>query len=344
MRYAGLALLHGGQAKQHAGQSGAAAAVIETKFSCVTRGVLVVAAILEESPHRPDITVELAAEFHAVAAALPRIGIPDLDRGVPGMHGRCGKSVTDSRVSLDGEPRGTPGVLASKPDSLNAQRANDVVGSVILRSAVHRKARKRKRDSVDSVARKNVVPRRHGLLGQIVEVHAKARQVFRRGGHAAARGEAIFAAGRVPRQKSIAVREIMVHAKGALVLNVVFGADIQVIVGIRGARHPHHVRLGQILQQEAFQKRIDPARRNLIIGKLRASVREIRGPGRQIRVVIRILDGSGWVVDFDIAHAEITLDFVLRGDGQNLGVCLRQAQALIVDEEKSFLSDERAAE
>ena len=74
------------------------------------------------------------------------------------------------------------------------------------------------------------------------------------------------------------------------------------------------------------------------------AVGEVRGPGRLTRVVIRILDGSGWVVDFDIAHAEITLDFVLRGDGQNLGVCLRQAQALIVDEEKSFLSDERAAE
>src|SRR2546430_1602853 len=54
--------------------------------------------------------------------------------------------------------------------------------------------------------------------------------------------------------------------------------------------------------------------------------RKIRGPGRQIRVVIWILHGSGWVVDFDIAHAEIPLDFGLRGDRQNLGVYLRQAQ------------------
>jgi len=37
----------------------------------VSGGVLVVATILEESPHRPDITVEFAAEFDAVATALP---------------------------------------------------------------------------------------------------------------------------------------------------------------------------------------------------------------------------------------------------------------------------------
>ena len=259
------------------------------------------------------------------------------------MHGSGSKSVAHPRVALHTKPRSPPRPRTAEPDSLNAQRANDIVGSLILRSAVHRKARKRKRDSVDSVAPKNVVPRPHGLLGQIVEVHAKAGQVFRRGGHAAARGKAIFTASRVASQKSIAVREIMVHAQRTLVLNVMFGADIEVIVGVGGARH-HHVRWRQILQQKAFQKRIDPARWNLIVVKLRASIRKIRGPGRQIRVVIWILDGSGWVVDFDIAHAEIPLDFGLRGDRQNLGVYLRQAQALVVDEEKSFLSDQRAAE
>src|SRR6266446_7939355 len=60
-RHASLALLHGGQAEQHAGQSGTGA-IIEAKFCRVTGGVLVVAAILEESPHWPDIPVELAAE------------------------------------------------------------------------------------------------------------------------------------------------------------------------------------------------------------------------------------------------------------------------------------------
>src|ERR1700731_3077579 len=50
--------------------------------------------------------------------------------------------------------------------------------------------------------------------------------------------------GRLASQKSVAVREIMVHAKRALVLSVIFVADIEVIVGIRGACHHHHVRLG----------------------------------------------------------------------------------------------------
>src|SRR5256885_10683398 len=107
------------------------------------------------------------------------MGIPKFDRRVPGMHGCCRKSVADSGVPLNGEPRGTPGVLASKPNSLNAQRANDVVDSVILRGAVHRKARKCEGHGVDSVARKNVIPRPDGLLGQVVEVHAKAGQIFR---------------------------------------------------------------------------------------------------------------------------------------------------------------------
>src|SRR6266478_5181963 len=55
-RHASLALLHGGQAEQHAGQSGTGA-IIEAKFCRVTGGVLVVAAILEETPHWPDIPV-----------------------------------------------------------------------------------------------------------------------------------------------------------------------------------------------------------------------------------------------------------------------------------------------
>src|SRR6202158_2911 len=76
-RHASLALLHGGQAEQHAGQSGTSA-IIEAELRGVTGGVLVVAAILEETPHRPDILVELAAEFHAVASTLTRRGIPKL--------------------------------------------------------------------------------------------------------------------------------------------------------------------------------------------------------------------------------------------------------------------------
>jgi len=33
-------------------------AVVETKFGGIAGGVLVVAAILEETPHRPNVTVE----------------------------------------------------------------------------------------------------------------------------------------------------------------------------------------------------------------------------------------------------------------------------------------------
>ena len=93
-----------------------------------------------------------------------------------------------------------------------------------------------------------MIPRPDRLLGQVVEVHAKAGQIFRRGGHTAARGEAIFSAGRVASQQGVTVREVMVHAKRALVLSVAFGAHVEIIVRIRIAPHHHHVRLRQIFQ------------------------------------------------------------------------------------------------
>src|SRR6267154_80432 len=131
LRYAGLALLYGREAQQHAGQAGAGA-IIETKLGRIAGGVLVEAAVLEESPHGPNVAVEFAAKFHGVAAALPRIRIADFNRRVPCVHGRGREGITDSRITLNGEPRGAPGVLASEADPLNTQRANDVVGSVIL--------------------------------------------------------------------------------------------------------------------------------------------------------------------------------------------------------------------
>src|SRR6266436_8213221 len=136
----------------------------------------------------------------------------------------------------------------------------------------------------------------------------------------------------------------MVHPKRSLVLKMSFVADIKVIAGIRRYRHHHHIRLGYILEEKALQKRVDPVRWNLIVGKLSARVRKIRGPSRQTWVEIGILDRRSRVVDFGVAHAEIASDFVLRRDGQNLGVRLRQAQALIIDKEKCLLPDERTAE
>ncbi len=251
LRYAGLALLHRRQAKQQAGQTGAAA-IVEAKFGCVASCVLVVAAILEESPHRPDIPVKFTAEFHGMAAALPCIDVPRFDRCVPGMHRRCCESVTDSRVSLNGEPGSAPGVLAPEPDSLNAQRADNIVDSVILRGAVHRKTRNRKRDGIDSVVRKNMVPGPDRLLREVVKVHAKTGQIFRCGSHAAARGESVLSSGRVANQQGVSVREIVVHAKRALVLEVRFIAHVEVVAGIRSPRRHHHVRHRQILQQKAF--------------------------------------------------------------------------------------------
>jgi hypothetical protein len=69
-RDAGLALLHGGEAEEKTGKAGACA-VIGGGLRGVAVGELVVAAILEKSPHRPNVAAIAAAEFETVATALP---------------------------------------------------------------------------------------------------------------------------------------------------------------------------------------------------------------------------------------------------------------------------------
>ena len=62
--------LTAGRLSKQAGESGAAA-VIEAELRGVAVGELVVAAVLEEAPHRPDVPAVVAAELHAMVAALP---------------------------------------------------------------------------------------------------------------------------------------------------------------------------------------------------------------------------------------------------------------------------------
>ena len=70
----GLALLHGRQTQEHARQP-RAASIIEPEFRCITVGVLVVAAILEETPHGPGVSVIIAAELQAMAPLLPGVHV-----------------------------------------------------------------------------------------------------------------------------------------------------------------------------------------------------------------------------------------------------------------------------
>src|ERR1700676_5044649 len=128
--------------------------------------------------------MEIASEFNSVAPALPRVGVPDFDHGVPRMHGSGGESVSDSAITLYREPRRAGCRRTAETNSRDSQLTNDVVYAVILRSSIHRQPRNRGGHRVDLVARKDVVPGNRRLLRKIVEVGPEPRQVFRRGSHA----------------------------------------------------------------------------------------------------------------------------------------------------------------
>src|SRR2546423_13241289 len=82
LRDACLALFYRGESQKEAGQRGTGA-VVGGGLRRVTVGELVVAAVLKESPHRPDEAAIAAAEFQAVTAMLPTEEIAALDHGVP---------------------------------------------------------------------------------------------------------------------------------------------------------------------------------------------------------------------------------------------------------------------
>src|SRR6184192_2471606 len=136
LRNAGLALLHGGQTEQETGEGGSAAVVCAGSRRVAARE-LVVAAILEEAPHRPDIVAKTAAEVQTVTAALPTEGIAALDGGVPSAHRRGGVGIAHAGITLHVKPRRPPGTRPAKAYAQNTQLRNDVVGVGALRKVAH---------------------------------------------------------------------------------------------------------------------------------------------------------------------------------------------------------------
>src|ERR1700756_448234 len=65
----GLALLDSGETQKQAGKAGSTA-VIEAELGGVAVGGLVVAAVLEKSPHRPDVATSVAAKTKCVVTSL----------------------------------------------------------------------------------------------------------------------------------------------------------------------------------------------------------------------------------------------------------------------------------
>lgn len=146
--HAGLALLDGGKTEEKAGESGTGA-VIESLVGRVAICELIIPAVLKETPHRPPVTVEIAADFYAMTAMLPSEGVAEFQHGVPSMHGSGGKSVADAGVTLNRKPGSAPSAGSSEADALKAKLGDVVIDVVVLRSVVHREARYRDREGID---------------------------------------------------------------------------------------------------------------------------------------------------------------------------------------------------
>ena len=94
LRNSGLPLPNRGQPQQKARQR-RAGAVVRSDIRREAVRELVVAAILEEPPHRPDEPLVSAAELQAVAAELPAQRVASFDDRVPRVHRRCRIAVAD---------------------------------------------------------------------------------------------------------------------------------------------------------------------------------------------------------------------------------------------------------
>src|SRR6266851_188906 len=199
----------------------------ESVFSGVAGGVLVVAAVLKEAPHRPGVPVKITTEFDGVAAFFPSVSVADFVHGIPGMHRGGGEGVADAGVTLRGKPRSAPGVGTAEADPLNAKLADDVVDCIVLRGAIHGETGNRNGYRVQFIWREDMVPSNCGLLRAIVRVNAESRKVFCSGSHSAAGGKAILLAERVAAEERVTVGKIVIDAKRSLILEMSFVANVE---------------------------------------------------------------------------------------------------------------------
>src|SRR5947209_5177062 len=153
-----LPLFHRGQTEQEAGESGASS-IVGAVIGGETVGELVVAAVLEKSPHRPDIATIGSAEFEAVSSLLPTECVAALGNRVPCLHGSRRIVIPHWRVALHVKEGRAKSADTAKSHTLNLQLRDDVVGVCVLIVTVHGQARGRDRRYIHAIRTENLGPR-----------------------------------------------------------------------------------------------------------------------------------------------------------------------------------------
>ena len=137
LRNAGLALLHRRKPEKEAGQR-RAGPVIRAIVGGVTVGELIIAAILKESPHRPDESPITRAEFQAMPSFLPTEGVARFAYRVPSFHRRGRIVIAHGRITLHVKEWRSKSAVAAKSCALNSELGDDVIGVGILVEPMHR--------------------------------------------------------------------------------------------------------------------------------------------------------------------------------------------------------------
>src|SRR5439155_3890845 len=137
LRNAGLALVDCRKPEQVSGQR-RSGSIVGSVIRGVAVGELIVAAILEESPHGPNEAAIARAELQAVASFLPAEGIARFPDCVPGFHRGGRIVVTHGRIAMHVEERRAKGPGAAKSYALNSELGNDVIGVGVFVETMHR--------------------------------------------------------------------------------------------------------------------------------------------------------------------------------------------------------------
>ena len=345
---AGLTLADGGRAEEEAGEGGAGA-VAGSRTGGEAAGVLVVAAILEEAPHGPDKALVSSADFKVMTSAPKAEGVTAFDNGVPGVHGGGSVTVAERGVALDIEVRCAPCAGAAEAYTLDAKLRDDIVFVGALGGVVHAESGDGEGGLVDGVRVENVVPAADASLAEIVVKIAEAGLVLRH--------EAVFVTGGVAEEGGIAVREILIEAKRALVGEVEFVADVEVVIGVdagtEDGRRTHHRRAGHA-HTDVGTGRVfcehnggggrDSFRGNDVAGEGIAEDLRVGGGDGERGVEGGIAASGGGIVDGDAAHREVAGGLVCGGHGHGHGVGFDVAESFVVGEEEGVPVGKRAAE
>src|SRR5205823_3732267 len=202
LRNASLALLYRWKPKQKAGERGTIM-IIEAVLCSESIGELVIAAVLEKPPHRPDEFPIARAEFQAMAPRLPTQRIAAFGNGVPCVHGSRGVGVTHARVALHVKPGRTPCGRSAESDPLDSELRHNVIPVCVLIIAAHRKSRHGDCGRIHQMRAKDLVPGNRTLVREVIVKSAEAGKIDRH--------ESVLGAGGVTSGKAVAVREDVVQ-------------------------------------------------------------------------------------------------------------------------------------